>query len=190
MSDGTTSTPDGGTPDGEATTGTPPAETGSGDDLEQVKADAERWKALARKHEDRAKANASAAKELEELRKQSMSETERAVAEARAEARRDAMRELGSRVVDAEVRAAAKGRVADVDALLEGLDRSKFLNDDGDADAAAISKWIDRIAPAAGDTDDQGDPFPDIGQGARGGDSAGLGSDPLLQTLKNSVGAR
>jgi hypothetical protein len=56
MSDGTTSTPDGGTPDGEATTGTPPAETGSGDDLEQVKADAERWKALARKHEDRAKA--------------------------------------------------------------------------------------------------------------------------------------
>jgi len=45
------------------------------------------------------------------------------------------------------VRAAAAGRVADVDALLEGINPAKFLTDDGEPDRDAISVWVDRIAP-------------------------------------------
>lgn len=135
-----------------------------------------------------AEKEAKAAKaELEKLREATMNENEKAISAAKAEGRTEALREAGTRVVEAEVRAAAKGRVPDVDALLEVLDATKFLTDDGEPDRDAISAWVDRFAPAG----DQrtGDGFPDLGQGTRSTEPA-LGSDPLTQTLKNKLGIR
>lgn len=126
-------------------------------------AEVAKWQALARKHEDRAKANANAAKELDEVRKAAMTDQDKAVAEAREQARVETLKAVGFRVVDAEVRAAAAGRNVDVDALLEGMDRSRFLTDDGDVDREALSKWVDRITPAV----DDGIQKVDLGQGAR-----------------------
>lgn len=127
------------------------------------KTEAENLTREARKWEERAKANAKAAKELDDMRKASMSDQEKAISDARADAEKSAALRYGGRLVDAEIRAAAAGRNLDVPALLEGLDRSRFLTDDGEPDAKAIAKWVDRIAPPAPAKPG----FPDLGQGAR-----------------------
>lgn len=173
----------------DATTATAPEAPESTDtgDTTDYKAEAEKWQALARKHEERAKANASAAKELEQVRQSSMSDVEKAVAIARAEERAAVLREAGTRLVDAEVRAALTGRPVDAAALLEGLDRSRFLNDDGDPDVKAIQAWVDRIAPQ---TEPKAPSF-DLGQGARGdAPNVALNGDPLYRDLINKLGVR
>jgi hypothetical protein len=155
-------------------------------------AEAEKWKAQARKHEDRAKANANAAKELEALKLASLDDTGKAVETARSEARAEALLEVGGKLVAAEFKVAAAGRPLDVDTLLEGLDRTKFLTDDGDPDSEAIAAWVDRIAPATTETADETPPgfppMPDLGQGSR--QTVPLGSDPLLDLLKGTVGVK
>lgn len=144
-------------------------DTGSGDELA-------RWKALARKHEDRAKANSAAARELDELRQKTMSETEKAVAAARDEGRKEAAKTLGARLVDAEVKIAVAGRGVNVDALLDGLDRTRFLTDDGEPDTKAIAQWVDKLVPAGGQLG-----RPDLGQGARGAPAGGGDMNALLR---------
>lgn len=151
-------------------------------------AEVEKWKNLARKHEERSKANAEAAKRLTEVEKAAMSDQEKAVAEAAAKARSEVLAEVGSELVDAQVTASAAGRSIDVEALLEGLDRSRFLTEDGKPDPAAISKWIDRIAPKQDDKEPARPGFPDLGQGQRGGQDMALNGDPLLRDLKNKLG--
>lgn len=157
-------------------TATPPAPQGPPED---PTAEASKWKELARKHEDRAKANAAAAKELEELKAKHMSEQERAVAEAKAAGRAEALKEAGALLVDASVKAAAAGRGIDVEALLEGVDRGRFLDDAGKPDTKAIQAWVDRVAPAGtGGTPNGG--RPDTGQGNRGS-RPGLGMNELIR---------
>lgn len=170
----------------QATPGADAATPETGDEAKDWRAEAEKWQALARKNEDRAKANAAAAKELDEFRKAAMSDQERAVAEARAAGAAEVRAAFASRLVDAEVRAAAAGRPVDVDALLEGLDRSRFLTDDGEPDTKAIAAWVDRVAPVP----EAGEPsFPDLGQGVRPTPAAlALNGDPLLKHLKDSLG--
>lgn len=168
------------------TTDQPPADTPDtgGDDIDW-KAEAEKWQGLARKHEERAKANAAAARERDELKRSTMTEVERAVDEAKAAARAEVMREVAADRVDDAVRVAAAGRSVDVEALLEGLDRAKFAGDDGQPDRKAITEWLDKVAPA-------GRPGgPDLGQGARGGrNSLPLNGDPLLQSVQDVLGIR
>lgn len=145
-------------------------------------AEAEKWKSQSRKNEDRAKENAKKAKDLDELHKASMSDSDRAVAEAKEAGRTEARIEVGSRLVDAEFRVAAAGRALDVDALLEGLDRTKFLTDDGEPDGDAVKTWVDRIAPAAAETE-QG-PLGaglDLGQGSR--QSTPIGDDKAFERM-------
>jgi hypothetical protein len=149
-------------------------------------AEIEKWKAQARKHEDRAKANAAAAKELEQVRAAAMTDQERAVAEARAQARTETLKEVGAERVADAVRVAAAGRLVDVDALLEGLDRTRFLDADGQPDVAAITTWVDRVAPKPSEGPAG---FPDLGQGARTPSHA-LNGDPLTRDLKNVLGIR
>lgn len=153
-------------------------------------AEAQKWKEQSQKQEQRAKANAKAAKELEEFRTSSMSDQEKAVAEAEARGRTTALQEAGARLVDAEVRVAAAGRSADVDALLEGLDRTKFLTDDGEPDSDAIKAWVDRIAPAKTETAEQGQgPLTaiDLGQGSR--ESTPIGDDAaFIRMLSDMAG--
>ena len=104
--------------------------------------------------------------ELEKLRKLTMSETEKAIAEAKASARAELMAEVGAERVENAVRAATAGRNVDADALLDGLDRARFLTDDGKPDTQKITEWVDRIAPK-GQTAKPA--AKDIGQGARPG---------------------
>jgi len=106
-------------------------------------------------------------KELESVRLSSLSDAEKAVELARTETRAETLRNVGGRLVDAEVRAAAAGRVSadQVEALLEGLDRSRFITDDGDVDRDALALWVARFAPAPASGPQR--PFGDVGQGAR-----------------------
>lgn len=131
-------------------------------------AEASKWKALARKHEERAKANATAAKDLDKLQKATASDQERAVIEAKEAGKAEAMGSVGSKLVDAEFRAAAAGRLDDRQrtALIDGLDRSKFLTDDGDVDTDKVAALIEGIAGPKSDKDDK-TPFPGLGQGKR-----------------------
>lgn len=148
-------------------------------------AELEKWKAQSRKNEERAKANAEAAKELERLKREALPEQERLIEEAKAQARAEALAEIGTSRVDDAVKLAAAGRPVDVDALLEGLDRSRFLGENGQPDQAAIAAWVDRIAPTA----NQAAPtVVDLGQGARGGEALALNGDPLLADLKSKLG--
>ena len=153
------------------------------DTAPDLAAEVEKWKAQARKHEDRAKANAAAAKELEAFKKASMSETEQAIAAAREEGRAEALKAAASGRVEDALRAAAAGRLG-VDALLDGLDRSRFLTDDGEPDRDAIAAWVDRIAPK-----DDTPRVPDLGQGTRTQNTQSLGGDALVETLRRKVGA-
>lgn len=130
---------------------------------------------------DAEKAAKTAAAELDALRKQSMSEQERAVAEARDAGRAEALAEVAADRVDDAVRAAAAGKSVDVDALLEGLDRNRFVSD-GQPDREAIQGWIDRVAPAA----TQATPTVDLGQGVR--NTMPLNGDGIEQALRRAVG--
>jgi hypothetical protein len=112
-------------------------------------AEAEKWKALAQKHEQRAKANASAAQELEKFKQQSMTDAEKAVAEAEKRGQQQAADRYASRLVDEAFRAATVGRVLTPDALLS-FDRKQFITDDGDVDRDGLAKWIEQHAPEQG----------------------------------------
>lgn len=156
-----------------------------------LSAEVDKWKSLARKHEERAKANAHATKELEQLRQQSMSDADKAIAAARAEAEADANRRWGVRLVDERLRNAAAGRPVDVDALLEGVDRTRFLGDDGEPDTDAIAAWMDRVAPRPPEPE-PGMPTSslDLGQGTRGAPAMPLNGDPLEAFLRHELGIR
>src|SRR5690606_18781397 len=138
---------------------------------------------------DAEKAMREQAKEREKLREQSMTDQEKAVEEARRAARTEALSEVGADRVDDAVRVAAAGRPVDVDALLDGLDRKRFLTEDHRPDVAAIQTWVDRITPKQEQSDDATKPNGfevfDLGQGL----TTPAGSDPLLTHLKSALGA-
>lgn len=158
-------------------------------------AELEKTKANSRKWEDRAKANADAAKELEQLKATMMTDTEKAIAEAEARGRTAATAELAIELVDSTLEAKATGRLTpeQLEVLTSGLDRTKFLGADGKVDVAAVTAFIDGIAPEqlteqAAATPPGFPPAPDLGQGARGAPPA-LNSDSLTDSLKRAVGA-
>lgn len=86
---------------------------------------------------------------LDELERQNMTEQEKAVAQARAEARQEAMVSSSQRLVRAEVRAAAAGKLADPDdaAFLIG-DLAGYVDGDGEVNTKAIAKAIDALVNA------------------------------------------
>lgn len=182
----TDTAPDTGTTDATTTD----TSTGDTPTVEELQAEIDKWKAQSRKHEERAKAKTGVEKELEELKAKHMTEQEKAVADAVAAARRETLTQLGGHLVAAEVRVAAAGRLDDqqVSALLESIDLSKFLEDDGTVDAAKVKAFVDGIAPAK--TDDV-TTFTglDLGQGSRGGGGGGS-KDPLLDSVKSIAGIR
>jgi hypothetical protein len=132
------------------------------------KAEAEKWRALARKHEERAKKNAKAQADLDALKRKGMSDTDAAIQAARDEERAKARVEFGGRLVEAEVRGRAAGKMTDdqVTTLLDGLDRARFLDSDGDVDTEALHAWVDKIAPARRtEQNGNGSTGTDMGQG-------------------------
>lgn len=91
--------------------------------------------------------------ELAKLRESTQTEAEKAVAKAReeaaAQARGEVLSTVGQRLARAEIKAAAAGKVADIDSIIEDLNLAKFLNDDGEPDSKAIGEAIKRWAKVA-----------------------------------------
>lgn len=116
------------------------------------------WRANARKHEDRVKAFGNLTPEelttirqragqFEALERESMSDKDKAVDEAR----RAEQAKATPRVVRAEFKASAKGVLSaeQLTALLEDLDLSKYVDDKGEPDEDKIERKVKAFAPAA-----------------------------------------
>ena len=124
-------------------------------------AEVEKWKALSRKNEQQAKANAQAAKELEEFKRSQLSDTDRIIEQTKLDTARAIRTEFAQKLVDAELKAALNGRVLEGNALLE-FNRNSFITEDGETDTASIQSWVEAHSKTASL------PSPDLGQGARG----------------------
>lgn len=140
---------------------------------QQAEKDRDRWKGTSRKHEERAKKNAAAARRVEELESGQQGDQEKAIAAARREERENLTRSYGGRLVQAEFRARAAGRMDDgqLDALLDVIDPSRFLDDDGEVDTDMVRDHVDKIAPPKKKDDDGGG----RNGSARGGAGMGQG---------------
>lgn len=148
----------------------------------------EAFKARAREAEKEAKA---AKAELEKVRIELLSGQDKAVAEAKAEGRREALEAANQRLVRSEVRALAAGFLADPDDAVHFLDLSQYEpGDDGDfdrkaiqADLAQLVKSKPYLSPSPGAGAGEGGP--------RGQKPAALNQDdPLLNDIKNKLGIR
>lgn len=118
-------------------------------------AEVEKWKALSRKNEKRAENNAAAARELEELRKASMTEQERIVEDTR----RAVRTEYAAKLVEAEFRSQLTGKTLDADAILT-FNKNDFIDENGDVNSEAIAIWVDAHIKTP-------EIAPDLGQGVR-----------------------
>ncbi len=134
----------------------PPQEPGKPDTGgPDLTAEVEKWKALARKHEDKAKELAPAAKRLAELEQASQSETERAVSKARQEADQVARSEergkWAQRLAAAQFVALAARRNSEFDAqaVLDDLNLARYVGDDGEPDEKALGGVVERLVPSA-----------------------------------------
>lgn len=143
----------------------------SATDDKDWKAEAEKWKALSRKNEDQAKANAEAARKLADLETAQQTEAEKLAAKADAAEKRAA--DLIARTAKAEVKALADGFADRDDAVLMLGDLSAYVTD-GDVDTEAIKTALAEVlskkphlAAVAGPRN----PAPDDSQG-RGGINA------------------
>ena len=102
----------------------------------------------AERNADRRRANALQ-RELEELKKAGLSESERAIADAEQRGRTAAMADIGKRLAKAAIETAAAKRNADFNpAGLDYLDLTKFVGEDGEPDAKAISAYVEANIPA------------------------------------------
>lgn len=115
------------------------------DDDKDWKAEAEKWKALSRKNEN---ASHDALRELEKLRAERMSDTEKAIAEAEQRGAQTAAEKFQRKLAEASFKAAAVGKVADPDAILDLVDVSKFITPEG-VDDESIAAAVERFAKAA-----------------------------------------
>jgi hypothetical protein len=130
-------------------------------------AEVSKWKALTRKHEERAKQNAAKVQQLEQAQQEITGRAE--TAEARAS-------ELETENIRLRL-ALTKGVPVDLLDLLKG--------DTEDEMAQAADKLLAHIAPPSPDRPRL--PAPDPTQGANGTGEA-LNGDPLLRTLKDKLG--
>lgn len=150
-----------------------PEDTPTADMNEAQKA--EYWRHKARKHESRYRAIGDVDKlrsdsaELARIKREGLSDTDKALADAREEGANEARAEergkYATQLVAAEFRAANAGRLdgAKIQGVLEGIDPSKFLTSEGQVATDKVQQYVDGIAPA--DTKK----WPDMGQGRRGG---------------------
>jgi hypothetical protein len=100
----------------------------------------DKWRSLSRKNERELKA---ARRELDKLREANQSESERAIAAAKAEGRSEALTVANARLVSAAVLTAAAGKLADPTDATALLDLEGFdVDEDGNVDTAAIDKAV------------------------------------------------
>lgn len=88
-------------------------------------------------------------KELDQFRRSSMSDAEKAVAEAEAKGRSEATASFAARLVRSEYLAAAAKRNPGFDtaAVLNDLNLARFAGDDGEPDMKEIAASVERLIP-------------------------------------------
>lgn len=93
----------------------------------------------------------TATSELEKVRQSSMTETEKAAAEAEARGRAAATTEFGQRLATSQFDALASKRnpTFDTSAFLEIVDLKKFVGEDGEPDEKAIAAAVEKHVPQA-----------------------------------------
>jgi hypothetical protein len=136
-----------------------PAENGTPAEQEPAQAPTASWDELfkgedpakvrealdqSRKWETRAKENNKAAQAAEQARLATMSESERAIEEARQSARAEATTAYGKRLAQSELRAIAADAGAKLPAL-EYLDLGRFVAEDGEPDTKAITAFVESL---------------------------------------------
>lgn len=134
-------------PDGSQTDTTPAApsdgqqsaETFDKAYVEQLRREAAKYRTEAKKASDAAEA----------LRKSQMSEAEKAIAEAKQAGRAEAATEYGTRLARTELKAAAAAKQVDLAEVLEDLDLTRYVGDDGEPDLKRIQATVDRFASLA-----------------------------------------
>lgn len=172
--------------------------TGSGGSGTDLTAEVAKWKSLARKHEDQAKRNAKAAKELEQLKRSQMDENEKAIAEAEERGRQAARLEVAEKLAAAEIKAELKGVVDDPAAIVEDLNLRKYVTDDGEVDSDAVAQLREKFSKLAKSSSDGGNSNgsgagtgkggPDLRQGVRGGNRpAQLTRDDLKNMTPDEI---
>lgn len=95
---------------------------------------------------------------LAEHERAAMSDQEKAVAAARDEGRNEALTQAGKRLAAAEFRAAAAGKLQNADALLDVIDPTKFVGEDGEPNRELIEATVAKLA--AGQSDSKKDDAP------------------------------
>jgi len=94
------------------------------------------------------KAHRALQQKYAELEREHMSESEKAVAQARAEGELAGRAGAAARLAAAEFRVAAVGKLADPDGALEVLDLGRLTGPDGEPDRKAIADAVERLAVA------------------------------------------
>jgi arsenate reductase-like glutaredoxin family protein len=130
-------------------------------ETDALKAEVDKWKSLSRKNEQQAKSNGQAVKELDEIRKSQLTDTEKLIEQTREETSQSVRKEFAVKLVDAEFKSLLGGRSLDGSSLLD-FDKSSFIQADGNIDSEAIQSWVEAHSTKAEQT------IPDLGQGARG----------------------
>lgn len=121
-----------------------PTEQNTDKDIDWQK-EAEKWKALSRKHEGNWQA---ASKERDEIKTAHMSDADKAIAEARASARSETLSEVRGQLGEAELKAAAgTAGVALPESLSALLDTSRLINEDGSTNTELISQIVGSFQP-------------------------------------------
>jgi len=135
------------------------------------------------------RARVAAEREAAKLRDEHATDADKALAAARDEGRREALGQISARMVDAEVRAAAAGRLADPADAARLLDVATFVDDDtGEIDRAGIGAAIDELIEAkpylkAGEPARNGHPPPAAPQGTRPGPAVEGDGDAFLRRV-------
>lgn len=142
---------------------------------------------------DAEKTAKAATAELEKLRKASMSEQEKAVTEAEERGRKEATTANATKLAAAKIEAALTGVVPDPASLVEELNLTRYIGDDGEIDSEAIAKLKEKYAALAAPT---GKPVvPGVPSGVRPGDPGvkqlsqsdmkGMSASEIVQARKN-----
>jgi hypothetical protein len=165
---------------------TPDPKTSEGvPDVAALQADVERWKALSRQNE---KNFNDARTELTQLREASMTDAEKAIENAKAEARNAALSEVGTRLVDAELRVQAATAGVTLPSP-EFLNTGAFLGADGGVNTEAITAFVSSLPKPSNS--------PEFAQGiglGRQGDSGSynagqIGRDALTRMSPQEIAA-
>lgn len=151
------------TPPAEPPQGGPPAEPQKDDrqtEIDRIVAD--RLAREKRQHAEETKELRKQAAEADKLRKERETETEKAIREAEERGRTAALAATAPRLVLAEMRAAAAGRIDPdrFDTLTEDLDLSKYLTDAGGVDLERVQRKVAAWAPAPKQQDADPPPAP------------------------------